>query len=150
MNEVVREVLHLVRARIADAGVAVHLELAPELPQVRSDRIELEQVLLNLVGNAVDALQLVPGGRALTVRTKAAPGGGVQVVVEDTGPGIPADEAKQLFLPFHSTKPGGLGMGLAICRTILAALGGRIWAEPAAGRGARFRFVVPPSPEQTP
>ena len=147
LNDIVNEVLRLVHADIAGSGISVQLELAPGLPKVRSDRIQLQQVLLNLLVNAIDALKLVPGERVLTVRTKGAPGGGVQVIVEDTGPGIPAGELDSVFTPFHSTKPGGLGMGLAICRTILTALGGSIRADAGTGRGARLRFVVPAAPE---
>jgi K+-sensing histidine kinase KdpD len=97
-----------------------------------------------------EALKQSAGERVLTVRTKGAPEGGVQVIVEDTGPGIPTDQLDAVFTPFHSARPGGLGMGLAICRTILTALGGSIRADAGTGRGARLRFVVPAAPEGEP
>ncbi len=143
VNEVISEVAGLVHSDALIKSVIMSLELSPELPLVRSDRIQLQQVLLNLIVNAFDAMKDVRGERVLTVQTKWLPAEGVLVSVQDSGPGIPPEETETIFTPFLSSKPAGLGMGLAICRTIITSLGGRIWAENGQKRGALLQFNLP-------
>jgi two-component system sensor kinase FixL len=143
VNEVIGEVARLVQSDALIQGVEIRLKLSPELPPVRSDRIQLQQVLLNLIVNAFQAMKAMQGGRVLSVQTMLLPADVVLVTVQDCGPGIPPDMMETIFNPFFSSKPGGLGMGLAICRTIIASLGGRIWAENEANRGAVFKLALP-------
>jgi two-component system sensor kinase FixL len=121
----------------------VSTDLAPELPPVRGDRIQLQQVLLNLLINACDAMD--HGARADThIIVRSAPAGSVvEVSVADRGRGIPPGEMERVFEPFVTTKAQGLGLGLAVCRTIVAAHGGRIWASNNAGGGATIHFTLP-------
>ncbi|MGQ9371020.1 sensor histidine kinase [Azospirillum sp. ST 5-10] len=144
LNAVVVETLSLFGA---PRGVPIHTDLAAALPTVRADKAELQQVLLNLLQNAVDAT-LDVGRGAVAVRT-AASGGMVEVAVRDDGPGIPAEGAARMFEPFYTTKPDGLGLGLAICRTIVERHGGRIWAAANPGGGLTMRFILPPAEEET-
>jgi two-component system sensor kinase FixL len=143
LADAVAEVVRLVDSDALIRGIHLNVELPPGLPRVRGDRIQLQQVILNLVVNGFDAMKDVPGERSLTVRAESRPGGEVVVTVLDSGPGIPPDRLDAIFTPFFSTKPDGLGMGLAICRTIVASMGGRIWAENAEPRGARVQFSLP-------
>jgi PAS domain S-box-containing protein len=130
-----------VQARLYDA--TVRLDITPDLPQVRGDSIQLEQVVLNLVLNAIDAVTVVPpGSRVVTVATERD-GGTVAVTVSDNGAGIEASMADKLFTPFCTTKPGGLGLGLAISRWIIEAHDGRLWLDTSSVAGAVFRFVIP-------
>jgi PAS domain S-box-containing protein len=143
VNEVIGEVARLVHSDALINGIEIRLKLSPELPPVRSDRIQLQQVLLNLIVNAFSAMKAVPGERVLSVQTMLLPADGMLVTVQDSGPGISPDMMETIFTPFFSSKPGGLGMGLAICRTIIASLGGRIWAENEGNYGAVFKFTLP-------
>ena len=143
VNELVREVLKLMRSDLLNRGVAVSTELAPELPTVSGDRVQFQQVLLNLLINACDAMDHhARMGRLIVVRTAPA-GSVVEVSVADQGRGVPPAELERIFEPFVTTKRQGLGLGLAVCRTIVAAHGGRIWATNNAGGGATFRFSLP-------
>jgi signal transduction histidine kinase len=110
---------------------------------VELDRVQIQQVLLNLAGNAMDAMDATSGPRELMLRTQAEDGGRVRVIVEDRGPGIATAAAARIFEPFFTTKPQGMGMGLAICRSIIESHDGRIWAEPVAPRGTAFHFTLP-------
>jgi PAS domain S-box-containing protein len=143
MNAVVTETLPL--AQLDAAGhINLRLRLGPRLPKVRGDRVHLQQVLLNLLLNAMDAMKALPERAAeLRIETRADEGGMVGVCVRDSGPGIPADRLKNVFKPFITTKPQGMGMGLSISHTIIEAHGGRIWAENAPAGGAILRFTVP-------
>jgi len=126
-------------------GVDAILDLAADLPDVLADRVQLQQVLANL---AINAVQAMAGGadRQLIIRTMRADGGKLRAAVEDTGPGIPEDQRDHLFQSFYTTKKGGLGIGLAICRSIIEAHGGRIAAtNRAGGQGAVFHFTLPVS-----
>jgi C4-dicarboxylate-specific signal transduction histidine kinase len=144
LNNLVTEVLRLTRNELMTRGVLATAELAPSLPSLLGDRIQLQQVLLNLVMNACDAMDGVSGSHQLAVRTRAADGGGgVEVSVSDSGRGIPAADLERIFEPFVTSKEHGLGLGLSVCRTIVAAHGGRLWAESVDGRGATLRFAVP-------
>ena len=143
VNDVVREVLKLVRSDLLNHQVASEMVLAPDLPTVRGDRVQLQQVLLNLVMNACDAMVGSDrAGRLLCVSTQWIAGEGVRVSVRDHGPGIPADSLGRVFEPFFTTKPHGLGLGLAVCRSILSAHGGVLSAENHVAGGAVFHFTL--------
>ena len=149
-NEVVRDVLKLMRSDILNARVHLISDLAPALPTVAGDRVQLEQVLLNLVMNGCDAMaDTAASDRQLLVTTECVAGNGVRVSVADRGPGIPPEDLERVFEPFYTTKARGLGLGLAVCRKIIAAHGGRLWAENNAGGGARLLFTVPASSGDT-
>jgi signal transduction histidine kinase len=149
LNLVVREALKLAQSELQIARVELRTELS-ELPAIDGDRIQLQQLLLNLISNACNAMAGVDGGRELTVRTGFTDSEGVHVTVSDRGDGIPADNLSHLFDPFFTTRPGGMGLGLTVCRTIASAHHGKLWAENNPDRGASFHFVVPwrPQPRQ--
>ncbi len=143
-NEVVGDVLKLMRSDLLNRGVAVSLELAPELPRVLGDRVQIQQVLLNLVANGCDAMDATaPGQRRLRLSTALEGGDAVRISVADRGSGVPAGESERVFEPFFTTKAGGMGLGLAICRTIVTAHRGRLWDENNAEGGATFAFTLP-------
>ncbi len=142
VNELVQEIARL--APVAPAEAALQLELAGALPVVPADRVQLQQVLLNLVTNALDALNTVcDRPRVVRIETKSVGNDAVLVTVRDTGVGLPPEKMEQLFNPFFTTKPDGLGMGLSISRSIVEGHGGRLWAEPNDAHGATFRFTLP-------
>lgn len=144
LNEAVRSVLKLVRSDMLNAEVSVATALAPDLPKVSGDRIQLQQVLLNLLVNACEAMSgEAVTDRQLVVTTELDADGLVLVSVADQGRGIAPEDLEQVFEPFVTTKAEGLGLGLAVCRRIIEAHRGRMWATDAAGRGACFRFTVP-------
>ena len=144
LNGVVRVVAGLLAASARRAGVDVRLDLADGLPPAVGDRAQLEQVVFNLFQNAVEAAAAVaPGRRAVRVETAAGKDGGVRVLVRDTGPGLGPGEADRVFDRFYTTKPNGMGLGLAISRSIVEAHGGRLWADPGPGPGAVFGFALP-------
>ena len=144
LEELVDEVVTLTRADSATRQIGIAFDLPRDLPLVRGDRIHLQQVLLNLFINGMDALAATTDDeRSLTLRARRDGDGLVEVAVSDNGPGIPAEKLARLFEPFFTTKPQGLGIGLPISRTIIEAHGGRIWAENNAERGATFRFTLP-------
>ena len=131
------------RQRRDDPGVTLRLDLAAEPLSSRGDRVQLQQVLLNLVVNALEALSETEGDWRIAVRTERVPGGLARVSVEDTGPGLPQAVRREIFKPFFTTKAKGMGMGLSIARSILAAHGGTISVDGATGQGARFTFTLP-------
>ena len=149
LPRLVEEAAALALAGGKASGVAIAFRLDPALPPVLADRIQIEQVLVNLVRNAFEAMvdEAGDGGgsarRELVVAAEAAGPDAVEVSVADTGPGLAPEVAERPFDPFTSTKPGGMGIGLSICRTIVEAHGGRIWAEPNPGGGTVFRFTLP-------
>ena len=155
-----QDVLRIARSDLIARGIAVHAPLAGSLPQVLGDRIQLEQVMLNLILNAGDAMATnPPSGRHLTIATLHR-GGAVRISVSDTGCGLPPD-AESIFKPFYTTKKDGLGLGLPICRSIATAHSGRLWAEPNvaagiplappnAGHGSTFHFELPALAEEKP
>jgi len=128
-------------------GIAISVNCAPLLSNVIGDAIQLEQVLVNLLLNGIDALDRCDLSRSLLVETKAACGSSVEVLVADNGCGLPHEHFDRVFEPFFTTKPNGLGMGLAISRSIIEAHGGRLWAEPNPNGGATFRFTLPAAQE---
>jgi len=142
LNQVIEEVLHLAQADLIGRGVTVARELAPDLPPIAGDRVQLQQLVLNLVLNAAEAMTAnSPGARRIHIRTMLQQDR-VRAAVRDEGDGLPAD-VERLFQPFYTTKAQGLGMGLAICRSIVAAHHGRLWAEAHPERGAVFQFELP-------
>jgi nitrogen fixation negative regulator NifL len=142
LNQVIEDVLHLTQADLIGRGVTVVRDLALDLPLIAGDRVQLQQLVLNLILNAADAMRTnAPGTRRLQLQTHLQQGW-VRASVRDEGSGLAA-EPEQLFQPFYTTKPQGLGLGLAICRSIVAAHDGRLWAEAHPERGAIFHFEVP-------
>jgi PAS domain S-box-containing protein len=148
LNELTSEVVLLLRAESRRRGVRVDSEPADDLPLVRGDKVHLQQVMLNLVFNGMEAMAGMPGEMRLRVRTGVNENGSAEIAVSDTGPGILADRLPRLFDPFFSTKKEGMGLGLSIARSLVEAHGGQIWAENNPGGGATFRFTLPTGREQ--
>jgi C4-dicarboxylate-specific signal transduction histidine kinase len=149
IDEVIRQVLGLVRGELLRHDVVLRTVLAAEDRPVTGDRVQLQQVLLNLIMNGVEAMRgVTERNRELTVTSTLAQLGSVLVAVEDTGMGLDPAVAERMFQPFFTTKPDGLGMGLAICRSIIEAHGGRLWVSPRAPHGADVRFTIPLWAEQ--
>jgi PAS domain S-box-containing protein len=143
LNEVAQDVMRLMRSELLSIGIVPTVTLAPGLPRIKGDRIQLQQVALNIVVNGCDAMaHNQPHDRALSLRTEIAEDSSVRFVVSDQGGGIPQDHLNKIFDPFFTTKPNGLGMGLAVCRRIISAHGGRINAVNGK-RGASVSFTVP-------
>ena len=144
VSALVGEVAALVRVDAATRQVKVEVDVPGDLPDVRGDRVHLQQVLLNLILNGMDALDGArPADRRVSINARRDGDQRVEIAVGDGGPGIPADTLGQIFDPFFTTKPHGMGMGLAISRTIVEAHGGKLWAENQDGSGAAFRFTLP-------
>jgi C4-dicarboxylate-specific signal transduction histidine kinase len=147
INEAIREVIELTRGEAVKTGVSVQTQLAEGLPLIHGDRVQLQQVNLNLIINAVEAMGGVRDGpRELLVSTGQAGSGGVLVTVRDSGPGLTPASLEHLFEAFYTTKPSGLGLGLSICWSIIEAHGGRLWASANVPRGSIFQFTVPAHP----
>jgi PAS domain S-box-containing protein len=145
INEAILEVVAMARGELLKNGVSVETLLATDLPPIEGDRVQLQQVILNLIINAVEAMgTLADGARKLQIGTEIDALRGVIVQVRDSGPGLAAAALDHLFDAFYTTKPNGMGMGLSICRSIVEAHGGRIWAAPNSPRGANFQFALPP------
>src|SRR5262249_34875111 len=125
-------------------AIAVRTSLEPELPTATADRIQLQQVLMNLMLNGIEAMK--GSGGELTVASARGEDGQLRVAVSDSGPGLPAGEGERIFEAFFTTKPEGSGMGLSISRRIIEAHGGRLWASANAERGATFQFTLPTAP----
>jgi PAS domain S-box-containing protein len=141
LNELIREIALLLNSDIRRNSVTVNLELGENLPKVVGDRVQLEQVLMNLMLNAIEAMRDANG--SLTIASKATEDGHLLISVSDTGVGIPTDKIDRIFDTFFTTKPQGTGMGLAISRSIVESHGGRLWAASDSGRGSTFRFTLP-------
>jgi C4-dicarboxylate-specific signal transduction histidine kinase len=144
INAAIEEVLALTRSDLMRRQVSVRTTLFPEQQLVLGDRVQLQQVLLNLIRNASDAMSTITDRtRMLEIRGQISASGQALIQVEDNGTGIDAVTAERIFEPFFTTKPTGMGMGLAICRSIIEAHGGRLWASPNSPQGTVFQFTVP-------
>jgi signal transduction histidine kinase len=124
-------------------NIRTQAEKNPQKPRVIGDRIQLQQVLLNLITNAIDSMMAKEGPRVLSLKSEVRRDGGVEISVEDTGSGISPEDMIRIFNPLFTTKSGGMGMGLSICRSIVEAHEGRLWAAANAPEGAVFRFDLP-------
>jgi PAS domain S-box-containing protein len=150
LNEATLDVIALTRSEVLRHSVSLQTQLAAGLPTVDGDRIQLQQVILNLILNAVEAMGGIDeGARELRISTETDAPGGVLVTVRDTGAGVDPRSADRLFEAFYTTKPEGLGMGLAICRSIIEAHGGRLWASANEPRGTVFQFMLPAERDET-
>ncbi|WP_338053872.1 trifunctional serine/threonine-protein kinase/ATP-binding protein/sensor histidine kinase [Tardiphaga robiniae] len=144
INGAILEIMTLARAAISERGVSVKMQLSEKLPHVWGDRVQLQQVILNLIMNAVEAMSEVDeGSRSLLISTDEVESGAVLIAVTDSGPGLPPESLERIFDAFYTTKPSGLGMGLSICRSIVAAHGGRLWAASKKPHGAVFCITLP-------
>jgi len=144
INDVVREVIALVQRELISHRVWLRTEFAPTLPMILGDRVQLQQVIINLVLNGIEAMQSVTDRpRELVIRSRQEERQQVLVSVTDCGIGISAENADLLFNPFFTTKSGGMGMGLSICRSIMQAHGGQLWAIANVPHGATFKFTLP-------
>jgi C4-dicarboxylate-specific signal transduction histidine kinase len=143
LNQIIRETMELVAGQAARNRASLTADLAPELPEVVGDRIQLQQVILNLMINGIEAMAAVNGrARQLQVRSRVDPSGQVKVSIEDSGAGISEESMKRLFEPFFTTREHGVGLGLAISRTIIESHGGRLWVESNAGQGTVVQFTL--------
>jgi signal transduction histidine kinase len=143
LNEIIREMKLLLHNEAMKFGVSVRTEVAADLPQVMGDRVQLQQVLMNLMMNGIDAMKDVDRTRELTIESQRRDDGEVLISVGDTGIGLPQQQADKIFEAFFTTKTHGTGMGLRISRSIVESHGGRLWAADNRPRGARFCFTVP-------
>ncbi len=145
LNEIVAEMLALLQEQANWHSILVRTELAPDLPNIEADRVQLQQVLMNLMLNAIEAMKDTAG--ELTIKTEMGQGDTVLISVSDTGVGLPKEKTEQIFNAFFTTKPQGSGMGLSISRSIVESHGGHLWATANSGRGATFYFTVPTATE---
>jgi signal transduction histidine kinase len=144
INETILETIALTRSEMRRHHILLQTELGNGLPRVWGDRVQLQQVILNLIMNAIEAMSEVSdGSRQLLIGTRVDQPDGVIVAVRDSGPGLKPESLDHLFDPFYTTKPAGMGMGLSICRSIIEAHGGRTWAAANVPQGASFHFRLP-------
>jgi len=144
LNDAVEEVITLVRGEISKSDISLQVQLANGLPPARGDRVQLQQVMLNLILNAIEAMAGVGTGmRNLMITTEAHSAGAILVTIADTGPGIAPGDRERIFESFFTTKTGGVGIGLSICRSIIDAHGGRLWVDAHHPSGAAFGFTLP-------
>ncbi|MFC5755660.1 trifunctional serine/threonine-protein kinase/ATP-binding protein/sensor histidine kinase [Rhizobium sp. GCM10022189] len=148
LNELAKEVVSLTSSEILKAGASIATDYFDGLQLVRADRVQLQQVILNLLMNSAEALTGYDGPRNITIQTSVHVDGGVRLDVKDTGPGIDDQIIDRLFEPFFTTKANGLGVGLSICRSILASLGGQLWVDSRKGVGTSFSFHIPVLPQE--
>src|SRR5579859_2409381 len=141
VDEIIGEMVLLMRSEANDYAVSIRMDLAADLPKITADRVQLQQVLMNLMLNGIEAMKETGG--VLTVKTERGEGGEVLFSVSDTGAGLPIGRADEIFNAFFTTKPQGSGMGLAISRSIVESHGGRLWATSNDGQGATFHFRLP-------
>jgi PAS domain S-box-containing protein len=150
LHEAINEVIVMVRSAIAKDAISVNTHLMDGLVLVQGDRVQLQQVLVNLILNAVEAISSVEdGARELSIRTEQSQSGGILVAVHDSGPGIDPVNHDRVFEPFYTTKTSGVGMGLSICQTIINGHGGRLWMSANEPRGAVFQFILPAAQEDS-
>jgi PAS domain S-box-containing protein len=151
INEAILEVIALIRNEMANNGISVRTQLAETLPVIQGDRVQMQQVILNLLINAIEAMSgMSEGPRELLISTRDIETDGVLVAVRDSGPGIAPESVDRLFESFYTTKPTGLGMGLSICRSIIEAHQGRLWASANTPRGTVFQFTLPSAMDRLP
>jgi signal transduction histidine kinase len=144
INEAILEVIALTRGEMAKNSVSVQTQLANDLPPIQGDRVQLQQVILNLMINAVQAMSAVSErSRELLIHTGKDASGGVLVAVRDSGPGLSPESFDRIFDAFYTTKSDGMGMGLSICRSIVEGHGGRLWATANVPLGAILQFALP-------
>lgn len=143
INEVIHEMLLLMVGDLSRLSISIRIELADDLPQITGDRVQLQQVLMNLMANSIDAMKETDGTRELTIHSQSGQNGQVMVTISDTGVGLPANQIDQIFNAFFTTKPNGTGMGLRISRSIVESHGGRLWASDHLPRGASFHLTLP-------
>jgi C4-dicarboxylate-specific signal transduction histidine kinase len=144
INEVIREATLLVQREVLSHGVSLRMELSSALPAVLGDRVQLQQVIINLLINGIEAMApITDRPREILIRSQQHEAGEVLVAVLDSGIGIDSETAEKLFSAFFTTKPSGMGMGLSISRSIIRAHGGKLWVSPNADHGAAFQFTVP-------
>ena len=148
VNDLIREMIILLRNEISRQSIAVRTQLAEALPQIMGDRVQLQQVMMNLIMNSIDAMKDVDGTRELTIHSRSADCEQVMVSVSDTGGGLPSQQADQIFNAFFTTKAHGTGMGLRISRSIVESHGGRLWAADNSPRGASFHLTLPAKVEE--
>jgi signal transduction histidine kinase len=146
VDEIIDEMVMLLRGEANRYAVSIRTDLAADLPTVTADRVQLQQVLMNLMLNGIEAMKETGG--VLTIKTVRGDGGQVLISVSDTGAGLSAGRADEIFNAFFTTKPQGSGMGLAISRSIVEAHGGHLWATSHDGRGATFHFTLPAALEE--
>ena len=146
INDVIQEALAVVRDQLRTHRVAVHADLGERLPRISGEQVQLQQVLVNLITNAIDSMATKNGERVLSIRSEMRHAGCVMVSVEDTGKGLEPGAADRIFNPMFTTKTHGMGMGLSICRSIIEAHEGQLWVTADKGRGAIFHFTVPVEP----
>jgi signal transduction histidine kinase len=142
INELIREMVVLLRSEAIRYSISIRTELAEDLPNVMADRVQLQQVFLNLMLNGIDAMKETNGASELTIKSETADGQ-LLVSVSDTGVGFPPEQTDQIFRAFFTTKDNGTGMGLPISRSIIESHGGRLWAVGNSARGATFQFTLP-------
>jgi hypothetical protein len=144
INDAIDELIALARSEVVENGVTVRIRLAEALSPVQGDRVQVQQVILNLILNAVEAMRSVDDTpRELSISTEPGEADEVVVAVRDSGPGVDPEHFERVFDPFYTSKPNGMGMGLSICRSIIDAHGGRLWAGANEPRGAIFQFTLP-------
>jgi C4-dicarboxylate-specific signal transduction histidine kinase len=150
INSAILDIIALTRSEVLRHGASLQTDLATGLPLIEGDRVQLQQVILNLILNAVEAMRcLDEEARELRISTKTDASNAVLVAVRDTGPGLDPTSVDRLFEAFYTTKPEGMGMGLSICRSIIETHGGRLWATANEPRGAVFQFTLPPERDET-
>ena len=146
LNDAIMEVIALTHSEATKIGIRMRTQLAPSLPRIHADRVQLQQVMLNLSINGIQAMNDVDEDRRDLLVTTEGIEDGVRVGVRDTGPGMSSETLKRLFEPFYTTKPNGMGLGLSISRSIIEAHGGQLWATKHASRGTAFQFLIPARP----
>ena len=147
VNDVIREMIVLLRGEATQHHISFLTEIAADLPKVMGDRVQLQQVVMNLIVNSIDAMKDVDEKREVVIKSQREENGHIKVSVSDTGVGLPPQQEDQIFNAFFTTKPHGTGMGLRICRSIVESHGGRLWATGKSGRGAKFQFTLPTTVE---
>ena len=147
VNELIQELIVLLRSEATRYSIALRTDLATNLPQLMGDGVQLQQVMMNLILNGIDAMKDVDGTRELAIKSELADNEQLMVSIRDTGVGLPSQQTEQIFNAFFTTKPHGTGMGLRISRSIVESHGGRLWASDNFPRGASFFFTLPTKAE---